>query len=135
LIDRTAGSKLILQLPHSSSSGPIIDLAVTETLVAVVGHDHSVTVYQVPRGWDRDDPRCDLVNYLPPGHDADGEGIGMVDRVEWINRSNGEALVLAGREGVVVVDLGQLKKASPGSDVASIVAQSKVLKTDGVSFG
>lgn len=127
----------MLQLPQAASSGPILDIAVSPTSnsVAVIGVDHSITIFSVPSGWERDDPPCDVIAHLPPGSASElGEnaGFGLVNRVEWVRKDGGEWLAIGGRDGVIVVKPGDLSD-QPGLNVFSLARDSKVLKTEGVS--
>jgi hypothetical protein len=125
----------MLQLPQSASSATLRDLAVTSTSVAVVGADHSVTIFSVPSTWDRDDPPCEVLAHLPPGNVSElggKDGLGLVSKVEWLRKDGREWLAIGGGAGVGIIRPEDLK-GQQGLNLMTLARDSKVLKTEGVS--
>lgn len=142
LIDSASGARLVLQLPPTASNGPVVDIAVTNTAIAAIGADHSVTVFSVPSSWDSDDPSCETIVHISPSEKRQSpqETLGEVFKVEWQN--DGGRLAVGGTEGVVIISPADEAEQSPSAGVPGferrtsmdvIGRANKVLKTDGVS--
>lgn len=88
----------MLQLRRSARNGPIIDLAVTPTSVAVVGADYSVTIFTVPETWDQEDLEGTEVSYLAPSPNV------PVSQVEWIQKHSSVCLAISTSRGIITLD-------------------------------
>ena len=107
----------------------------TQTSVAVVGPDHSVTVFSVPAGWDRDNPPCQTILHIPPAPTDVGNlaTIGKAQQVEWVRKDGREWLAIGGNGGVLLFDPG----SHPNEESCNMDQMSeryKVLEAEGVSF-
>lgn len=124
LIDRSTGSRLVITLGGSAASGQIIDMAVTPTLLAVVGADRSISAYRIPRSWSSDDPTCDrLIHLYGPSTDS-----GTPFKVEWVRKGSEHLLAIGGANGLVLID-----PAHAGKRLDDVVRKHKVLIAEGVS--
>ncbi len=140
MIDSASGAKLVLQVPPSARAGPVLDTVVTPTSVAIAAADGSVTVFQVPSKWDKDDPPCEMILHIAPdpedlSDDDENEeqsGIGPVKQVEWVRKDGSDWLAIGGAGGVVVIKPSAYR-GIVNIPMADVVKSNKVLKTDGVS--
>lgn len=98
LIDNESAAKLALEPRASSRDGPILDIAATLTLVAVVSADSSITVFRVPERWHRDDQACQEIAYIA------SPSVARVSRVDWVTKGASPTLTIGTNEGVVLVD-------------------------------
>lgn len=105
-------------------------MAVSPTLVAVVGADQSVSVFRVPRTWYKDDPPVERVATILPSDKSEGKAF----KVEWIRKaSSGEHTLAIGSEsGVILVDP---TKDLDGKTFDQLTQSNKLLDTEGVSLG
>lgn len=121
LIDSTSGARVVLQLPEATG---ILDLAVIPDRVAVVGSDHSVTVFSVPTEWQTDNPPCDIITHIQ----YDASSLGQINRVEWLRKSGEDHLAVGGDAGVIIIrpEKGEV-------NMSDLERTATVLKTEGVS--
>ena len=135
LIHSASGARLVLQLPPRSTQGFIVDIAVSGDLVAIVGPDHSVTVFRVPEEWTKDDPPVEMLGHVTPSRDEEDmdADLGEITQVEWVEKVKGEKqLAIGGPGGVVIVNMEAIKGRDEIS-TADLARENKVLATDGVS--
>lgn len=130
MIDSNTGSRLVLQIP-GVTAGMALDIAAVADSIALVGPDHSVSVFKVPEHWDKDEPPTELIAHIS-GAQPDVEGIGAPNRVEWVRKDGGSYLAIGGDSGVVIVKPDQLK-GERDLTIGRLETQNKVLKTEGVS--
>lgn len=106
----------------------------TPTSVAAVGSDGSVTVFRVPAQWNRDEPPCEQILYIPAETGVEGENqtLGPISRVEIVERADeGDKVAICGPGGLVLVDVHQEGGQAQIEDLAE---RYKVMTTEGVSF-
>jgi hypothetical protein len=131
LIDSNTGSRLVLQIP-GVTNGMALDIAVIADSIALVGPDHSVSVFKVPEHWDKDEPATELITHISAAQ-PDVEGTGSPNRVEWVRKDGGSYLAIGGDSGVIVIKPDQLK-GERDLTIGHLESQNKVLKTEGVSL-
>ncbi|ORX39427.1 hypothetical protein BD324DRAFT_619680 [Kockovaella imperatae] len=138
LIDYNSAARLVLQLPPRHTNGPVLDLAVTSTLVAMIGVDHSVTVFQVPKNWTKDDPPTQMILHMTQkgaDDEADTASIGALFRVEWVERGKSEPLLaVGGPNGVIVFDPMSYRDRDLVT-LADVSSEHKRLSTEGRLVG
>jgi hypothetical protein len=134
LIDRHSGARLMLQLPAPIPDGPILDISATPTSLAMVGSDGSIAIFKVPEAWDTDDPPCPLISHIVSSSGESDEGLGRINKVEWIRKEGAGApsdwLIIGGELGLVVIKPSKFKLEVSTKE---IIEDSKILVTDGVS--
>ncbi|GMK56783.1 hypothetical protein CspeluHIS016_0306230 [Cutaneotrichosporon spelunceum] len=135
LLNMTTGARTLIQI---DTTGPLIDLAVTDGALAVVLADGSVNAYRVPHPVGHDDPQYTLIFSLPPiqplSVSAD-KSLGDVNQVEWVRRDNESAanwLAIGGTEGVVIVKPESWAQQGPLVDGRDMLANHRVLKASGL---
>ena len=127
LIDRASGSRMILSLPESARTGPLIDITVQSTHIAAVGADRSITVFRVPSSWNQDDPPCPQILHIRPSPTSQ---LTELNQLEWIDRGEESLLAIGGTGGMLVIDP---KKEGKETDVETLAKKHRVLSTEGVS--
>lgn len=130
LIDRETGARLVLTPPQYANGTTCLDLAVIPSLVAVLGSDYSINIFQVPTKWDQDDPACQLVLRIP-GAGEDGI-LGKINQIEWVKKGEESLLAIGGSKGVIFVN--PLKLGRPEITLEELEKNGhKVLATEEVS--
>ncbi|WVQ84735.1 hypothetical protein IAT38_006892 [Cryptococcus sp. DSM 104549] len=127
VIDNASGARLLLQAQAKAEEGPILDLAVSGSLIAAIAHDLSLWVWRVPQYWEGDDPEVETVF---SGATAGGP-LGKAFKVEWVKKDGRQFVAVAGQEGVVVFDPAEHARGGGFKSVAEVFAGLQVLKTDG----
>lgn len=120
----------MLQLPETARDGSIIDIAVTSTRVAVIGSDHSITIFEVPEGWSQDDPPCRQVAQIRSSNNdsvAETDTVGPVFKLEWFKRDTRDCLAVGGPGGIVLFSPDEIDSE------CTVDALGEILQTDGVS--
>lgn len=135
IIDRESGARKLIQL---RDTGTIIDIAVHPTGLAAVASDGSVSVFRAPLRFDRNDPDCPLLFYLPSiSEDAvpSEKSLGSVNQVEWVRRDSATEynwLAIGGTAGAVIIKPSEWSDDGVEADPRSVLSASTVLKTNGV---
>ncbi|RXK40789.1 hypothetical protein M231_01848 [Tremella mesenterica] len=123
LVDKATATPAVLEVPDLRD-GHIVDMTVSPTSVAVLGSDGSITAFQVPKQWSRENPAVSVMLHVNLTHNTT---IGVPRQIEWIKDGR---LAVAGTEGVLLVYPRQ-ESANTFSD-----PQAPMFRTDGslVSF-
>lgn len=135
IIDRKSGARNLIQL---RDTGTIVDIAVHPTGLAAVASDGSVSVFRVPAHFERNDPNCPLMLYLPSISEDEvpaGKSLGTVNQVEWVRRDSATEhnwLAIGGTSGAVIIKPSEWSDDDGEADPRSVLSASTVLKTNGV---
>jgi hypothetical protein len=142
LIDTNSGAKLVLNLPSSIEHNHVVDIVATPTLVAVLTGDSSVTIYQVPATFTREDAQSKQLAQLPAesptvkpiDYELAGKRFSKCFKLEWVAMKDAAmpSLAIAGPDGIIFVELEQIVARSPTS--LSEIAELDLLEySDAVS--
>ncbi|ORY31618.1 hypothetical protein BCR39DRAFT_525930 [Naematelia encephala] len=136
LIDSASGARLMLHLPPAASDGFVVDLAVISTSVAIIGADRSITVFRVPVGWDRDEPPSAVVLHVTPSRTSKTDGLGSLEKVEWVKKDGSDWLAVGGPDGVVIFQPEVVGRDGHATMEEVLEKSRKILRTEGsvVSF-
>lgn len=135
IIDRKSGARKLIQL---RDTGSIIDIAVHPTGLAAVASDGSVSVFRVPARFERNDPDCPLLFYLPSISENEvpaEKSLGSVNQVEWVRRDSATEhnwLAIGGTAGAVIIKPSEWSDDDGEANPRSVLSASTVLKTNGV---
>ncbi|BEI92031.1 uncharacterized protein CcaverHIS019_0408510 [Cutaneotrichosporon cavernicola] len=135
LLNMNTGARTLIQI---DTTGPFVDLAVTDGALAVVLADGSVNAYRVPHAWVRDDPDCPLIFSLPsiqPGSVPADKSLGDINQIEWVRRENESAanwLAIGGTEGVIIVKPENWGQQSSLVNAREMLTNHRVLKASGL---
>jgi hypothetical protein len=129
LIDLVTGARLVLSTPYAGQ-GTVLDIAATLDRIAVLFPDRSIAVFRTPTRWEDDNPDTELMLSVRASEN-NADGVGEVNRLEWVKKDGEYHLAIGGDQGVVIVKLSAYRDERDLT--LAHLEKGRVLKTEGVS--